>query len=224
MSATNAALQPRRRGRPRAAIGVAGETRSDLLLRAAVAQFAQHGFDGAGLRQIAAEANVDPALVVHHFGSKLQLWQAAIDHLSAQLVTALGGFSEPARSDERLDHVIAQLVDMLCDRPDLAAFILREVVQQNDRSEYSYDRLVQPIYALVHPHILAFLAPGSHDADADFLFFALAGAIVSSIAARPFLGRLSAAARDDGQFRATLKQTMSAQLSARAGRFTGPSS
>ena len=214
--------QPKRRGRPPRLDGDDRSSGSELLLHAAIAQFARHGFDGASVRLIAREADVDPALVTHKFGSKLLLWQAAIDHLSAELAAAIGGFSPPTASPrkaiESVDHVTGQLVDFLCDMPEIAAFILREVAQQNDRSAYSFDKLVRPIYELVRPIIGAFLHPSNGEADPDFLFFAIMGAIVSSVAARPFLARLSDAASDDQAFRETLKQTMSAQLSARFGR------
>ncbi|UOX99840.1 TetR/AcrR family transcriptional regulator [Blastococcus sp. PRF04-17] len=48
------------------------------MLTAARAQFAERGFDGATIRGIASAAGVDPALVHHYFGSKDQLFLAAI--------------------------------------------------------------------------------------------------------------------------------------------------
>jgi AcrR family transcriptional regulator len=41
--------------------------------------FAERGFDGATIRGIATAAGVDPALVHHYFGSKDQLFLAAIE-------------------------------------------------------------------------------------------------------------------------------------------------
>jgi AcrR family transcriptional regulator len=49
---------------------------------AAIALFGRHGFDGAGIRAIAAEAGVSPALVVHHFGSKEGLRKACDEHVA----------------------------------------------------------------------------------------------------------------------------------------------
>jgi AcrR family transcriptional regulator len=51
----------------------------DVVLAAARAAFAERGFDGATIRGIAADAGVDPALVHHYFGSKDQLFLAAIE-------------------------------------------------------------------------------------------------------------------------------------------------
>ena len=52
---------------------------------AALAQFAEHGFDGATIRGIAEAAGVSPGLVQHHFGSKDGL-RAACDDAVLELV------------------------------------------------------------------------------------------------------------------------------------------
>ncbi|MGH8935588.1 MAG: TetR family transcriptional regulator [Acidimicrobiia bacterium] len=41
--------------------------------------FAEHGYDRATIRLIAGEADVDPALVHHYFGTKEDLFAAAVD-------------------------------------------------------------------------------------------------------------------------------------------------
>lgn len=56
----------------------ATETRG-LILDAARVQFTAQGYAGATIRGIAAEAQVDPALVHHYFGTKDDLFLAALD-------------------------------------------------------------------------------------------------------------------------------------------------
>ncbi len=48
------------------------------VLEAARAAFAEHGFDGATMRDVAARAGVDAALVHHYFGTKQRLFVAAM--------------------------------------------------------------------------------------------------------------------------------------------------
>jgi AcrR family transcriptional regulator len=50
----------------------------EAILSAARAAFAERGIDGASIRLIAAGAGVDPALVHHYFGTKDQLFLAAM--------------------------------------------------------------------------------------------------------------------------------------------------
>jgi len=51
----------------------------ERILAAARAAFAERGFEAATIRDIARRAEVDPALVHHYFGSKQQLFVAAME-------------------------------------------------------------------------------------------------------------------------------------------------
>jgi AcrR family transcriptional regulator len=51
----------------------------EAITQAARRQFSDLGYDRASIRSVAAEAGVDPALVVHYFGSKQRLFLAAIE-------------------------------------------------------------------------------------------------------------------------------------------------
>lgn len=48
------------------------------ILEAARHRFAERGYDGVSIRQIAADAGTDPALVHHFFGTKERLFVAAV--------------------------------------------------------------------------------------------------------------------------------------------------
>jgi AcrR family transcriptional regulator len=51
----------------------------DAILRAARSQFGELGYDRTTIRSIAAEAGVDPALVLHFFGSKQRLFLEVVE-------------------------------------------------------------------------------------------------------------------------------------------------
>jgi AcrR family transcriptional regulator len=56
-----------------------GPTETPAAIRAAATrQFSELGFGRATIRSIAAEAGCDPALVIHHFGSKQRLFVEAV--------------------------------------------------------------------------------------------------------------------------------------------------
>lgn len=63
---------------------------SEAILEAARAQFAEHGYRGATIRAIAAQAKVDPALVHHFYGTKEALFAAAMQLpvIPSQVLTA----------------------------------------------------------------------------------------------------------------------------------------
>jgi len=49
------------------------------LLDAAVRRFTRDGYDDVGMRDVAGDVGIDAALVVRYFGSKEQLFEAALD-------------------------------------------------------------------------------------------------------------------------------------------------
>jgi AcrR family transcriptional regulator len=72
------ATPPRRRGRPRTGAAEGPDARSRILV-AARTEFGERGYDKVSVRAIAREAEVDPALVHHYFGSKEQIFAAALE-------------------------------------------------------------------------------------------------------------------------------------------------
>ncbi len=88
----------------------------EAILAAASRHFAQHGYDRASLRGIAAEAGVDQKLIAHFFGSKQQLFVAGVGlplNPAEVLPAILAG--DRASIGERL---AALLVDVL-EQPEL---------------------------------------------------------------------------------------------------------
>jgi AcrR family transcriptional regulator len=55
-----------------------GSGTQDAILDAARSAFGEHGYDAATIRAIAGKAGVDPALVHHYYGTKEQLFVAAM--------------------------------------------------------------------------------------------------------------------------------------------------
>jgi len=108
----------------------AGPTRSKIL-SAARTHFARVGFDAGTIRGIAAEAAVDPSLVLHYFGSKDGVFRAAVDFpldpaqfVPQLLAPGLDGLGE------RLVHFFVETWDSPAGRPLLA--LIRSVVASAD--------------------------------------------------------------------------------------------
>jgi AcrR family transcriptional regulator len=183
------------------------------IVRAAIDAFARRGYDGTSLRFIASAAEVDPALIVHHFGSKLGVWRAAVDHVAARLAVALERLTVAIPADgvaERrsLASALASLIDLVCESPVIAQFIVKELVQQNDRFDHVYERLVRPIHERVGPLFTKYVHDERRAANPDVQFFAFAGALATSVAARSYLAQMVPDAADDVFFRAQLKEAI----------------
>ncbi|MFJ8882694.1 TetR family transcriptional regulator [Streptomyces sp. NPDC102402] len=70
---------PRRRGRPSRTAGATGPDARTRILEAARTEFARRGYDKTSVRGIAKEADVDAALVHHYFGTKDEVFAAAVE-------------------------------------------------------------------------------------------------------------------------------------------------
>jgi AcrR family transcriptional regulator len=60
-------------------------SKRDRILDVAERLFAEHGYDGVTIRQIASGAEVDVALASYHFGKKLDLFQAVFGRRAEEL-------------------------------------------------------------------------------------------------------------------------------------------
>lgn len=99
------------------------DTRGEIL-QAARREFATRGYDGATIRGIAASAGVDPALVMHYFGSKEELFVSTLrlPVNPAQVLRTILEETEPAQFGERLVTTLLGIWDTTADRsPFLAA-------------------------------------------------------------------------------------------------------
>ncbi|MER6466010.1 TetR family transcriptional regulator [Streptomyces sp. NPDC093272] len=130
---------PRRRGRPPRA--ESADTR-DRILAAAREEFSELGYDKTSVRGIAKAAGVDSALVHHYFGTKEQVFEAAISvafapALNAPLAVADGPVDGVG---ERLTRFIFGVWENPTTRTPLLA-ILRSAVN-NETAAAVFRRLI----------------------------------------------------------------------------------
>ncbi|MEU3843036.1 TetR family transcriptional regulator [Streptomyces sp. NPDC028635] len=137
--ATEAAAGTRRRGRPPRTESAG--TR-DRILTAAREEFSERGFEKTSVRGIAKAAGVDSALVHHYFGTKEQIFEAAIEVAFAPALalrdTALAG--PLADVGERMTRLLLSLWENPATRTPLLA-IVRSAVN-NETAAAALRRLV----------------------------------------------------------------------------------
>ncbi|OEV12573.1 TetR family transcriptional regulator [Streptomyces nanshensis] len=133
----------RRRGRPASAAKAAGEPAApDRILVSARTEFAERGYEKASIRAIARGAGVDSALVHHYFGTKEQVFTAAVEGAFAP---ALGIpdrlFSgSPEEWGEQLTRFVFRIWERAVTREPMLA-ILRSAVS-NDTAAAVFRRLI----------------------------------------------------------------------------------
>ncbi len=115
----------------------------DAIAQAARRSFAAYGYDRTTIRAIATDAGVDPALVVHFFGSKQELFLAVMDlpfeperalpHVLAgdrrRVGERFARFIVGVLEDERARSVMTGMVRAAASEPE-AARMLRELVSR----------------------------------------------------------------------------------------------
>ncbi|GAB2644183.1 TetR/AcrR family transcriptional regulator [Prescottella soli] len=69
---------PRRRPRPRRRYAP-GEDTHERILAAAVDHFSRYGYASTSIARIAADVGISDAAIIHHFGSKQELFLTAVD-------------------------------------------------------------------------------------------------------------------------------------------------
>lgn len=123
---------------PRGASGPPDDRSARTRIRdAALAAFAERGFRATTVRQVAEDAGVSPALVIHHFGSKERLREACDAFVAAhvrELKTAAmraGPGLDPLsllRSEDARLPLLAYLARALHDGAPTAATLVDEMV------------------------------------------------------------------------------------------------
>ena len=118
-----------------------------MILAAAKERFAQSGFERATIRAIAADADIDPSMVMRYFGSKDQLFAAAAD-FDLQI---------PDLSGVGPENVGARLVDYFMDRweRDEALIVLLRASTSNaeaaQRMREIFAGQLLPVVARINP-------------------------------------------------------------------------
>jgi AcrR family transcriptional regulator len=92
----------------------------ERILDAAAGFFAADGYERTTIRAVASAAGVDPALVMHYFGSKQELFRRVID------AAPVPDFSQtPGQAAEQ---ILAALADRLANEPTASLTLLRSML------------------------------------------------------------------------------------------------
>lgn len=166
----------------RAAPSETGSDARERILEAALEAFSENGFDGARTRDIARRAGVTLGLLQYYFGSKLELWKAAVDLAFAALSGGLESIlADPAPADERerMRLLIGSYVRFVAENPEFVRLMHDEGKRRGPRSRWLVDRHVAPLFARLLPLIESIQAKGVLPAGIApvHLVYALVGAV-----------------------------------------------
>jgi AcrR family transcriptional regulator len=113
-------------------------TTAARIRQVALELFANAGVDGSSIRAIATKADVSPALILHHFGSKDGLCQAVDDYVVDFTTDVLNEFAEHGPSEQG-----AKVFTKFAEQPAVMEYMSRAVVSGTESSNNLFDRMVQ---------------------------------------------------------------------------------
>ncbi|MDQ1488557.1 MAG: TetR/AcrR family transcriptional regulator, partial [Actinomycetota bacterium] len=127
----------------------------DEVLSAALHAFATHGYQGVSVRTLNRELGVSHNLLHQRFGSKLDIWYAAVEwgfgRLTEELGQALSGATDPL---EQLRRFIRTFVEFSARHPDLQRLVIQEGGSPSERLTHLLDRYVRPTVAALAPTLV----------------------------------------------------------------------
>ncbi|MEU1042289.1 TetR family transcriptional regulator [Streptomyces sp. NPDC005551] len=139
---TAAAPAPRRRGRPSRTETAASPATREVILAAAREEFSARGYEKTSVRGIARTAGVDSALVHHYFGTKEQVFEAAVEVAFAPALDAPNAVEDgpPEGVGERLTRFVLGVWENPATRTPLLA-IVRSAVN-NETAAAVFRRMI----------------------------------------------------------------------------------
>jgi TetR/AcrR family transcriptional regulator len=186
----------------------------EKLLQTAIELFADDGFDKTSIRQLAAKANVNSALISYHFGSKQGLYQAAVEKQLQILVD----FTQKAQNGENSPIDILELYAStmlkihtenpyfikLCYREFIAPSAILEAFAQN-HLKYVFEIIAKALHRGIEEGLFR------QDLDVDAAVILWAGMVNFFFFSRPIRSRI----KDEKSLPATtyLTQTLDIFLS-----------
>ena len=116
------------------------------ILDAAEQVFAERGFAGAAIRDIAAGVQLNPASLYNHFPGKQELYEAVLDRGLQPISELLQGIAAESAPDNWNFNVIDAVVDHLAERPNLARILQYEALAGGENISRLAGRWLGPIY------------------------------------------------------------------------------
>jgi TetR/AcrR family transcriptional regulator len=149
------------------------------ILRAALELFSTKGFEGTGLRELAAAAGVNHSLVLYHFGSLEGVWKAVlgelVDDYKRRVRQRLAGLTaiDPVT---RLKVTMEDFVRFSMERPELHRIMTHESRRLTARLEWLIETHLKPFFEETAAVIARGQAEGTvRDFDPALLYYAFIG-------------------------------------------------
>ncbi|MEK7693305.1 MAG: TetR/AcrR family transcriptional regulator [Chloroflexota bacterium] len=133
--------------------------RRQAIVDAATELFAERGFSGVSVQEIADAAGTHKTTVLYHFATKDALHEAVLDEALGRVVEVTREFLAGDLKRERVAFLLDQMHAFYAEHPALARLLQRELMDP-DGSDAYFARFVEPIYLPAVASLEAAMAAG----------------------------------------------------------------
>ena len=134
----------KKRGRPAAS----KELDLEQVLDKAVLVFAEKGFDGAQIKELAKRAGINTALLHYHFSDKQAIWEQSVAQSGKKLVQrfeSVEGYFRDLEGAALAKAYNRQLIYFSAEFPAFHQIVFHEMCTQTERADWLYEKVLKPL-------------------------------------------------------------------------------